>query len=353
MARAGLNRASALATTTLVLSAEAADLDVLTEFDGRIYGFQHHRGFTHTFLGVPFLAAFVVGALYIGYRWFGKGWIGKRWFGKRRWKPGSAPPRWGVLWLLACLAGLSHILLDFTNNYGVRPFEPFSYRWYSWDIVFIVEPVLWVILAGGLALPSLFGLVTDEVRSRRTAAPRGRAGATIALVLVVAFWGFRDFEHRRAVAAMEALTYRGEAPLRVSAYPYYVNPFRWYGVVETGGSYESFIVDSLTPAVDADDRAVIRYKPEQTAAVQAAEESYLGRVFLDWAQYPMTETEPLHGESGPASDSAKAPGYLVRFYDVRFAYGFGGRRTLTGWVELDGNLRVIGQNFGVREAAGD
>src|SRR5438309_5939835 len=47
--------------------------------------------------------------------------------------------RWGVLYLYACLAGLSHILLDFTNNYGVRPFWPFSERWYSWDIVFIVE----------------------------------------------------------------------------------------------------------------------------------------------------------------------------------------------------------------------
>ena len=32
------------------------------------------------------------------------------------------PPRWGLLFLYACLAGLSHILLDFTNNYGVRPF---------------------------------------------------------------------------------------------------------------------------------------------------------------------------------------------------------------------------------------
>ena len=53
----------------------------------------------------------------------------------------NLPPRWGILFLYACLAGLSHILLDFTNNYGVRPFWPFSEKWYSWDIVFIVEPV--------------------------------------------------------------------------------------------------------------------------------------------------------------------------------------------------------------------
>ncbi|MGA3213250.1 MAG: metal-dependent hydrolase [Terriglobales bacterium] len=280
--------------------------------------------------------------------------LGYRWLGERRWKPGKPPPRWGVLWLLACLAGLSHILLDFTNNYGVRPFEPFSYRWYSWDIIFIVEPVLWIILLGGLVLPSLFGLVTDEVRSRRTQGPRGRAGAIVALVLVVALWGFRDYEHRRAVAALESLTYRGEAPLRVSAYPYYINPFRWYGVVETGNAYESMIVDSLTPVVDADDRAVVRYRPEETAALLAAKQSYLGRVFLDWAQYPMTETGPVNGEFGTGVNRAATGGSLVRFYDVRFAYpGFGGRRTLGGWVQLDGNMHVVGQNFGERESAGD
>ena len=54
----------------------------------------------------------------------------------------NLPPRWGLLFLYACLAGLSHILLDFTNNYGVRPFWPFSEKWYSWDIVFIFEPVI-------------------------------------------------------------------------------------------------------------------------------------------------------------------------------------------------------------------
>ncbi len=82
------------------------------------------------------------------------------------------PPRWGVLFFYACLAGLSHILLDFTNNYGVRPFWPFSEKWYSWDIVFIVEPVML-----GLLILGLIASVT--VFSHR---PRslGRAAAVLA-----------------------------------------------------------------------------------------------------------------------------------------------------------------------------
>jgi inner membrane protein len=336
MARAGLNRKSALATATLVLAAEAPDLDVFTEFRGHLSGFEHHRGITHTFLGVPLTAALVVLLLYAWYRWWGR----------HRWPSGRGSPRWGILFGLACLAGLSHILLDFTNNYGIRPFEPFSYRWYSWDIVFIVEPVLWLILLGGLLLPSLFGLVSDEVRSQpRVSVPRGRTAAVTALILVCVFWGFRDYQHRRALAALEALSYQGEVPVRVSAYPYYVNPFRWHGVVETKDFFESMTVDARAPEVDPEGRAAVHFKPEQTPAILAARQSHVGRVYLGWAQYPLVETERL---------DQPTPGYLVRFSDLRFIYPeLSGRRSLGAWVQLDSGLKVVAQDFGFRHAPGN
>ena len=336
MARAGLNRKSALATTTLVLAAEAPDLDIFGGFRGHLNGFEHHRGITHTFLGVPFIAAVVVLILYAWYCWWGH----------HRWPPERPVPRWGILFGLACLAGLSHILLDFTNNYGVRPFEPFSYRWYSWDIVFIVEPVLWIILLGGLLLPWLFGLFKDEAHPRsRDRKPRGRAAAVTALALVCAFWGLRDYQHRRAIAALEAITCRGEHPVRVSAYPYYINPFRWHGVVETRDFYDSMTVDSRFRKVDPDGGAGIRLKAEQTSVSLAADESRVGRVYLDWAQYPIVEAERL---------DQPTPGYLVCFYDLRFIYPeFSGRRSLGAWVQLDPNLHVVAQDFGFRRAPGD
>src|SRR2546426_6441641 len=43
----------------------------------------------------------------------------------------NLPPRWKLLYCFAVLASLSHVLLDFTNNYGVRPLWPFSERWRS------------------------------------------------------------------------------------------------------------------------------------------------------------------------------------------------------------------------------
>jgi len=331
MGRAGLNRKTALATLTLTLAAEAPDLDVLGRFGGPAFGFAHHRGFTHSFLGTPICAAAVVGFVYLFWRMRG-----------RRTNNSNLRPRWGLLFGYACLAGLSHILLDYTNNYGVRPFWPFSEKWYSWDIVFIVEPVMLGFLILGLIAPVLFGLVDREIGIRRKG-PRGRVAATLALTGIVLMWGVRDFEHRRAVHALESREYGGIDALRVSAYPTWINPFRWYGVVETPAFFALTPVDSLGPEVDPENQLEIRYKPDETPVTLAAKRSYLGRVYLDWAQYPIAETEVLTGPRG---------GYIVYLQDLRYVQmpstvnGDQRRHTLGAAIELDQHLHVLGDVFG-------
>jgi inner membrane protein len=325
--RAGLNRKTALATLTLTLAAEAPDLDVLGQWRGPVFGFAHHRGFSHSFVGVPLVAAAVVGFVYLIWRMRG-----------RKTNIPDLPPRWGLLFVYACFAGLSHILLDFTNNYGVRPFWPFSEKWYSWDIVFIVEPVMLVLLIGGLVLPSLFALVNEEIGARQRG-PKGQIAAIVALAGVMAVWGVRDFEHRRALAALNSRLYQEAEPLRASAYPYWSNPFRWSGVVETRDFFAVMWVDSLKPEVDAEGRMEIRYKPEETPVTLAAKKSYLGRVYLDWAKYPITETEEV---------STPRPGYQVRFSDLRYRYPGRTSNPLTAGVLLDRELKVVVEFFGNR-----
>jgi len=334
MGRAGLNRKTALATLTLTLAAEAPDLDVIGRFWGRAVGFAHHRGFTHSFVGVPIDAAVVVGFVYLLWRIRG-----------RKIKNPKLPPRWVILFWYACLAGLSHILLDFTNNYGVRPFWPFSEKWYSWDIVFIIEPVMLGLLFLGLVIPALSGLIDKEIGVRRRG-PRGRVAATLALAGIVVMWGFRDYEHRRAVNALEARTFNDVDPLRVSAYPKMIDPFHWSGVVETPAFFALAAVNTLEPEVDPEGRMEIRYKPEETAVTIAAKKSYAGRVFLDWAQYPITETEIMEGG---------AKGYIVHFQDLRYVdvpsslSDDRSRHVLGAAVKLDQNLRVVGDVYGAGE----
>src|SRR5580698_3125038 len=186
LARAGFNRKAAYATIAMTLAAEAPDLDTLWSVDGPIAGFQHHRGWTHTFLGLPLEAAVVVGAVWLWHRWRGREGVT------------GAPVRWGLLYWFAVIALLSHLLLDWTNNYGLRPFFPFNPRWYAGSFVFIFEPVIFGVLLIALVAPSLFGLINSEVGARK-AAFRGRGWAIAALVAIVALWGWRWTEHEKAV----------------------------------------------------------------------------------------------------------------------------------------------------------
>ena len=331
IARAGLNRKTALATATLTLAAEAPDIDVLGNLKGPVFGFAHHRGFTHSFLGLIFVSAMVVGAVYLVWRLRG-----------RKTRNPNLPPRWGLLFGFAYLAGLTHILLDFTNHYGVRPFWPFSEKWYSWDIVFIIEPVILILLVAGLLLPVLFSLINDEIGVRRKGPP-GRLAAILALAGLVTLWGVRDYEHRRAVNALEARIYDGADPVRASAYPPWINQLHWYGVIETKNFFAAMEVDSSVPEVDSQGQMRIRHKPEETSVTLAAKKSHLGRVYLDWAKYPIIETEEI----------ASPPGYIVRFKDLRYDDpARTGRSPLSAGVQLDSNLKVVREWFGFSRGPG-
>lgn len=319
MGRAGFNRKTAYATLTMLFAAEAADIDVVWDLKSPTAALQHHRGITHSFVGAPFMAAATLLGVYVLHR---------LWLGRRKPRPGFPPVRWGLLYGLALLAALSHLLLDYTTAYGIRLFEPFNYRWYSWDIMFIVEPLMFGVLLLGLVLPSLFGLVNREIGARNRG-PGGQAGAIVALVCVVALWGYRDFQHRRALNAMSAVTYNGAAATRIAAYPYVINPYRWHGVVETKDFLQTVPVDSSKPEVDPRGEARTFYKPEETPASRAAKASYWGRVYLDWAVFPLVETQTLTGDP---------KGYLVSFQDLR--YGYPGHNALGGFVFLSPDLRV-------------
>jgi inner membrane protein len=328
MGRSGFNRKSALTTLTMVLAAEAADVDMLWALKSPVAALQHHRGITHSFVGVPFVAASVLAFVYVIHR------IRRRRADaiKARGKP---PVRWGYLYLFALIAALSHPLLDYTTAYGIRLFEPFNYRWYTWDIVYIVDPVIWAVLIAGLALPALFGLINQEI-GVRSKGPQGRAGAIAALLCFVLIWGFRDYQHRRAVNAMDSFLYRGAEPQRVAAYPYMINPFRWHGVVETADFFETVPVNSIGPEIE-DSQARLFYKPEETEVLSVAKSTYFGRVYLDWAVFPYVQQQKLEGETR---------GYFVDFQDLRYTYPeTSGRTALGGYVVLDPDLRVLMQGM--------
>lgn len=350
MSRSGLNRKTALATLTLVLAAEAPDFDIVAAIPGVLGAFAH-RGITHTFFGVPFMSAAVLGLVYLIHRWQES----RRAQAKSRAAAAKANPgiddhipievprqpiRWGLLYFYAVIASLSHILLDFTNSYGIRPFGPFNWHWYAWDIVFIFEPMITAPLLLALIAPWFFGLIGGEVGAKRQQFP-GRSSAIAALIFMALVWWVRDYNHRKAVTLLQAEVYSGKEPKRVMAGPYALNPFKWLGVVETSNFFENMNVDTPKGEVDPEHRAVVRYKPEETKFSLAAKKSPIGRVYLDWARYPYTEVELV--------DEKEGGGAFVHLRDLRFAYHDSSSKLLSVTVEVDRNAHVVGWKMGDRE----
>jgi inner membrane protein len=370
LSRAGLNRRAAYATLTMVVAAEFPDIDTLWSVRGPIEGFQHHRGITHTFLGLPFEAALIVVGVYALHRWRVRR---ERVHAGVHAKPlTAAPVRWGVLYGLALVALLSHLLLDYTNNYGLRPFFPFDDRWYAASIVFIFDPVMFALLLGALMMPWLFGLVSAEVGAKKQSFP-GRGWAIAALLGIVGWWGLRTVEHQRAVQMAMAqsvvaptpvsLTDSTQAPGAEAAYvpsylparralasPDLLSPFRWSAVMDFGP------VDQLAE-IDTQGRTVTMGettypKPGRSAAVLAAEGSKLGRVYMDWSPMPFVQVTKADRELASEGTGVGAVGTVVSFRDPRFLggrLGEAGRQPLVGTVELDAGDHVVRETMDGRE----
>ena len=393
--RAGLNRKTAYATLVAVLAAEAADIDTLWGLAGPVEGLKHHRGITHTFIAVPVVAAAAVGMV----------WLFDYWRRRRRLAASSdeqtpvevrglppirakikkqvlrlrcAPLRmtermghggsrsipegqqihWGWLYLTALFSALSHLLLDWTNNYGLRPFFPFNPRWYAGSLVFIGEPVLWALLSLALVMPWLLGLAASEIGAKKKKF-RGRGWAIFALTGMVLLWGWRWAEQGRARALAENTQIASAPVKRMALEPYPVNPFHWHAILETEEYYQTAEINTLSGEIESDPRRDVLYKPAATAATEAAKRTLLGQVYMDWGTWAVVRDVSQEPIPVPGMEPPKLPRNrtwtTVEFYDLRFDYPFigagrsTGRKPLSGWVYIVDGRDEAGEALNGRE----
>ncbi|AFL86864.1 putative membrane-bound metal-dependent hydrolase [Terriglobus roseus DSM 18391] len=337
------------ATAACVIAAELPDADFVYRLGGPLLYFQHHRGWTHALWSLPLQAAAVVGILY------GLHATRRKWK-KRRSVEEPAPVRWPALFFMALLALLSHLLLDWTNNYGVRPFAPFNPRWYSGDLVFIVEPLLLLVLSMALVVPFLFSLVHREMGIRR---PRyqGRALSAVALVLMAGLWFYRSLQQGDAATVVDAQEFRGGRILRRSLNPYPIDPYRWHVVVETPQNFQSGTVDTRMNLFETDPQQIYA-KPQVTLATLAAKQSWLGEIYLDWSRFPLVVDTGTVGDTHPELSPTPAEAALrnVSFSDLRFRYDVLGMHSseppLSAEAWVDANRRVQEAYFGGVEQKG-
>jgi inner membrane protein len=216
---------------------------------------------------------------------------------------------WMRAWLLCLLGVGSHLLLDWTNDYGIRLFLPFSSRWFALDWTGLYDPAILVVLGVAALWPMLARLVSGEIgRPGR----EGRKMAVFALSFVLVFDCGRGVLHERAVAELNARLFDGAVPVQVAALPETFNPLRWRGVVETAESFRTLDVDLTT---DLDTAGEVFYKPPRDAALEAAKRSEAFRYFLYFARFPVWSEDRSAGGDGATR---------VVLSDLRFGRPAGG-----------------------------
>jgi inner membrane protein len=305
LARAGLDRFSPRAAVLLVLAANAPDLDILFLTQGPFRYFEVHRGYSHSVLLMPFMALLTVAVTAAMFR--------------------QRLP-WLKAWLICCVAVASHLLIDWTNNYGVRLALPFSSRWYHADLNSLYD--VWILLAllFGAVWPLFSRLVSIEIGAR---SKTQRGSAVFALSFFFLFDCGRAFLHNQAVTQLESRLYDGTQPLRTAAFPDPFSPITWTGAVETERAFLRVPVHSLSELNVAD--AISFYKPD-VAAILPAVKSRPEFAYLSYfARFPVWSVAPLGTGNGE--------GRRVELTDLRFGTPGAGAFHCVATVDPAGHVR--------------
>jgi inner membrane protein len=187
------------------------DIDFALRLFGTLTYLNQHQGITHSLLMLP-LWTLLLAALFAVLA------------GRRR--------DWRLFIVPVALGLLAHIAGDIVTAYGLQAFAPMSASRYALPLVFVIDPVVTLLLAGALLL---------ALRAGRTAAIAG-------LLAVAGYMGFLGMQQHKALAL--ARTHAGPG-VAVSALPQPFSPFNWLLVVEHGEGWRIARVNLRRNAGDA------------------------------------------------------------------------------------------------------
>lgn len=358
--KAGLEKLSPGATAVCILAANVPDCDIVALIGGRWNYLHHHRGITHSILGALVLGLALPLIFFLLDRLIA------------RIRARQPAVRLKGLTISSVLVTATHPLMDWTNNYGIRPFLPWSSQWVYGDFVFIIDPFLWMILGGAcflltskskwqlgvwsllalaltyliLTVPTQRGLDRPVVLTtiwitvliglvvlfKLGIAQRwGSRIALTAFTVVVVYWGSLASFHWFAInaARIEARTIvsqYGESITDIAAMPTLANPFQWSCVVETEHAAYRFEL-SLSTSQSALSQ-LIRYDRadiSDSPAVEQALQDERAQIFLDFARFPVARVV--------GADCMTQT--LVQLADLRYTQPGGGRGTFSLDVPVD------------------
>lgn len=323
LARAAQGRMPRRGTALFLVSGVAADLDYLSYFAGPAAFLKLHRALLHSLAG----SVFLVCAVAVAFCWWDRRSTGDNANAAHgdalRLKPAAAVCAFGAAW---------HLVLDFCAGDSVQLFWPFKVDSSAWNFAANLDPWILILLAAGLLLPLLFRLVGEEIGEHKKKFV-GRGGALTALVILVFYLGARGALHSHAVDTLTSRNYHGRTPLAASAFPSATSPLTWRGEVTTDNTIEETEI-SIAPGGEFDpDRSRTRYKPDDSPALEAGQQSAAAKQFLRYAQIPL------------ASLYSREEIYRFEIHDARFPAGDTSKDDIFVRVDMNTDLTIREEGF--------
>jgi len=322
LARALRGRLPRYGTALLITSGVAADLDFLSYFGGPAAFLKFHRAVLHSVFGSVVMCCFIAAV----FCFVDRGRV------KQRTDSGVVPLGFGAALLVCAVGAGGHVVLDVASGIGVRLLWPFRGGWQAWDLLANFDLWILILLVTGLLVPHLVRLVSEEIGERKRGAP-GKNAAVATLALLAMYVGARGMLHSRAIDLLVSRDYHGQPPERAGAYPSSSDPFAWRGLVSTAGAIDEIEVSLIPGATFDPERAVAHYKPEESPAIAAAQDTAEARLFLSYARFPVAAVEPQDA------------GFEVRIRDLRFRAGDRSIENLVLDTRLDVRSQIVEQRI--------
>ncbi|MFZ0639363.1 MAG: metal-dependent hydrolase [Candidatus Acidiferrales bacterium] len=326
---------------------------------------RYHRGFTHSFIGLPIFAAALA--------WLTRAFLS--WYAKQRGRREWEPPSFVFLFAIYAVGIASHIILDGFTSFGTRMLNPFSKDRVAWDLLFIIDFVftalilapqlaawvhqrheaakaraatMWgflsvltlaawalaravdfpfslraVIIASAIFAALFFLPIWQGVGARISRAQWCRAGFYISCAYIVAC----GFAHHTAMSRVRAFASRHHiAADKIGALPLPPSLLDWNGLILTnGGVYQSIfsLRDAGAPEFEFwPDSPANRYTREATKLEPV-------RTYLWYARFPVMNFAVADEK------------YLVWYADLRFFSGAGHAMPFTFYVSVDSEGKML------------
>jgi membrane-bound metal-dependent hydrolase YbcI (DUF457 family) len=314
MMRAVFPRTSKGVATAILMAGTVADLDVVSSFISPSAFLRWNHTYMHSIVGAILIATLVL---------LTEVALTRKSSDTVNVIKSAAPPIFAAAFL--------HLVMDFCQNDGMELLWPFRTNRFSADWVPNLD--LWIlsILIAGIGLPAIAGLVTEEIgaKSKR---PRGQIGAILAFVAIFLYVSSRAIVHKGVIAEMQSVTYRGESPRRLAALAE-SSPFAWLGVFESERALGNLEINAGPSGEFDPNSAFISYKPEPSAALDAALRTESARRFLAAARFPKAAVEKTQ------------TGFHVEIRNFPFEARTHGRSKIMASVDTDENAKILNQEI--------